>query len=54
MLRTLGKNFSRQHFEMFFLFLFLKNGLSYFIGDNLHEMSSCFLGKIRKMSSVVC
>ena len=31
MLRTLGKNFSRRHFEIFFLFLFPKNMLWHII-----------------------
>ena len=39
----LGKNFSRRHFETFFLF-FLENGIRHFmptvsLGDNLHEVS---------------
>ena len=43
-LSTLGKIFSRQHFEIFFLF-FPKNRIwhliqTVFIGDNLHEMSN--------------
>ena len=37
MLCMLGKNFSRQQFEIFFLF-FPENRLT-FHGDNLHEMS---------------
>ena len=43
MLSMLGKNFSRQHFEIFFLF-FPVNRLWHFkqivsLGDNLHGMS---------------
>ena len=39
----LGKNFSRQQFEIFFLF-FLENRIWHFmqivsLGDNLHEVS---------------
>ena len=39
----LGKNFSRRHFEIFFL-IFLENRIRHFmqivyLGDNLHEVS---------------
>ena len=49
MLHTIDKIFSRQYFEIFFLF-FPENRIWYSVqtvcnGDNLHEMSSCFLGK---------
>ena len=53
MLSTLGKIFSRQHFEIFFLF-FSENRIRHFLqivsnGDNLHAMSlPVFWGKIRK------
>ena len=59
---TLSKIFSRQHFEIFFLFLPENRiDISCKIGDNLHEMSilfsgmkcqSCFLRKIRKRSRI--
>ena len=43
-LSMLGKNFSRWPFE-----IFSANRIWHFIqGDNLHEMSVCLLGKIRK------
>ena len=43
-LSTLGKIFSRRHFEIFFLF-FPENGSWHFmqivsLGDNLHDMSN--------------
>ena len=43
MLSMLGKNFSRQHFEIFFFFVFSENMLWHFmqivsLGDNLHEI----------------
>ena len=43
MLSILGKTFSRQHFEIFF-----SNFPPEALGDNFHEMSVYFLGKIRK------
>ena len=47
-LSTLGKIFSRRHFEMFFLF-FPENRIRHFMqtvsnGDNLHEMSNPIFG----------
>ena len=55
-LSTLGKIFSRRHFEIFFLF-FSENRIWHFmqivsLGDNLHEMSNpVFWEKIRKITS---
>ena len=52
-LSTLGKIFSRWHIEIFFFFFFQKTGF-----DILHwrqfawNVKFCFLGKIRKISSV--
>ena len=37
-LSTLGKIFTRQHFEIFFFFFFPENRIWHFIGDNLHDM----------------
>ena len=57
MLCMLGKNFSRQHFEIIFLFS-PENRICHFMktvsyGDSLHEMSNpFFLGKLRKLSLV--
>ena len=55
---TLGKIFSR-HIEIFFSF-FPENRIWHFMqigsnGDNLHEVSDpSFLGKIRKISPIIC
>ena len=48
MLSMLGKTFSRQHFEIVFLFFSRKQDLTFHANclDNLHEMSSpVFWGK---------
>ena len=52
-LSTLGKIFSRRHFEIFFLIFFPENRFWHFmqivsIGDNLHEMSNPVMGKNKK------
>ena len=60
-LSTRGKNFSRQHFEVFFLF-FPESKIQHFmqivsIGDNLHEMSNpVFCGQLKKkkIPSICC
>ena len=39
MLSILGKNFSRQHFEVFFFLFFRKQTLAFHANDNLHELS---------------
>ena len=56
MLSTLGKIFSRQHFEIFFLFFLGKNltfHAIFSIGDNLHAMSKSLLWeKMRKISNL--
>ena len=58
-LSTLGKNFSRRHFEMFLFFVFFPaHRIWHFMqiishGDNLYEMSNLvFWEKIRKMSPI--
>ena len=54
MLRTLGKNFSRKHFEIFFFLIFPENRLRHFMqmisrDDNLQEMSMpIFCEKLEK------
>ena len=48
MLNTLGKNFSRKHFEIFFL-RFPRKRFNVSNGDDLHEMSKpVFWEKVRK------
>ena len=59
-LSTLGKIFSRQHFEIFFLVFpanktFHANGLKwrqFANGDNLHEYQILCSGKTRKISLI--
>ena len=48
----LGKNFSRRHFEIFFLFFFSKWDLTLhancLLGDNLHDVSESVCRKNKK------
>ena len=49
----LGKNFSIQHFEIFFFLFCQENRILHFMqivssGDNLHEMSNHVSGKNKK------
>ena len=59
MISTLGKFFSRRCFFFFFLSYFpRKQDVTFHAnclnGDNLHEMSNLFLGKIIKLSPFCC
>ena len=56
-LSTLGKIFCRRHFEIFFLFFPEKKDLTFHANCLLRRqfawnVKSCFLGKIRKISSI--
>ena len=50
MLCLLGKNFSRQHFEFFFYFIFPENRN---LGSSLHEMSILFPGQKKNKKNVI-
>ena len=58
MFSILGKNFSRRHFEIFFLFFFQKIGFDIsckLSPDNLHERSMLiFWEKYGKKKSLIC